>query len=203
MLPNPFKRKEENPEERAIKEQREHETNTGLLLQQTSPEEINLIERREALIQLNQWQQDRSSTMQKIFLKLSGYEIDKDNRLIPSKWDKGYCSLIGAHKLVNFIETLDHNVMLANWEEKTLFRTMREGIAHPLRNFIFLNHQELGIDFSKAEYVLLLIVNSVEPNFWRGWNDGERRKDREMIKVSELRNNSYQEKRKGIFGMDA
>ena len=162
------------------------------------------LERREVLVQLSQWQQDRSEAMQKLFLKLCGYKYNKDNNILEKvKWDVGYVTVIGAQKLVNFIEPLDRNVMLANWDTKMLLKTMRIAIAHPIRNYIFQNHDELDLTIEHADYIFWLIVNTVEPTYWRGWNDGERRKDKEMIKIQEIRNPLYQQKKKGIFGMEA
>lgn len=169
-------------------------------------DEQALLERREALVQLSHWQQDRSESMQKLFLKLCGYFIDKKGDktvLKPIEWDKGYVSIMGAQKLVNFIEPLDRNVMLGNWGDKELTITLRDAIAHPLRNYIKINHESIGLSIQHASYVLWLIINTVEPTYRRGWNDGERRKDREIIKINELRNPDAQQKKKNIFGLEA
>lgn len=202
---NPFKPNEEKQVREAQQEQANYELTGNLVSNPNAAmDEQNAIDRREVLVQLSQWQQDRTPAMQKIFYKLSGFHYDeKEKKLMKEKWNHGYCNLIGARKMVDFIETLDHNVMLANWENKTLIVTMRDAIAHPLRRFIRQNHNEIGIKIQHAEYVFWLIVNNVEANYWRGWNDGERRKDREIIKVNELRNPYYQQKKKGVFGLEA
>lgn len=202
---NPFKQNDEKKMREAAQEQSNYELAGNIAANPNAVlDEQNAIEKREVLVQLSQWQQDRKPAMRTIFQKLSGYYYDsEDKRLKPENWNKGYCSLIGAAKFVNYIETLDHNVMLANWENKHLIITLRESIAHPLRRFLFNCHEELGVSIEHAEYVFWMIVNTVEPNYWRGWNDGERRKDREIIKVNELRNPYYQQKKKGIFGMEA
>lgn len=202
---NPFKRNEEKKMREAAQEQANYELAGNIASNPHAVmDEQNAIDRREVLVQLSQWQQDRSPAMKKIFFKLSGtYYNDKTKQIIPEKWNVGYCSLIGARKMVDYIETLDHNVMLANWSDKQLIITLRDAIAHPLRRFVFHNHKELGMKIEHSEYVFWMIVNTVEPTYWRGWNDGERRKDREIIKVNELRNPYYQQKRKGIFGIEA
>jgi hypothetical protein len=187
----------------ALREQRQQE-NVGMILGQPNAQidEQRMIERQEVLIQLTRWQQSRTAQMQQLFEKLSAYTYDKEkNALIPSKWDTPYCSLVGAAKLVNYIEPLDHNVMLANWSDKVLNITMRDAIAHPLRRFIRDNHNELGIAIEHAEYVFWNICNTVEPNYWRGWNDGERRKDREMIKINEVKSLNEPKKKTGLFGL--
>lgn len=201
---NPFKKDEEKSMREAAQEQANYELAGNLASNpHAMMDEQNTIDRREVLVQLSQWQQDRSPVMRKIFFKLSGSYLDsKTKKLEKETWNSGYCNLIGARKMVDFIETLDHNVMLANWENKVLVITLRDAIAHPLRRFIFQNHNELGITIEHAEYVFWMIVNTVEPTYWRGWNDGERRKDKEIIKVNELRNPYYQPKKKGIFGME-
>lgn len=200
---NPFKHDQEKAIREEQKEQADYQMSMASLGAQQHEEDLAAQRKREVLMQLTQWQQDRNPALRQLFLKLSGYEMT-DGKLEPSKWDKGHVSLIGAQKLVNYIEPLDHNVMLANWQDKTLIITMREAIAHPLRRYIFTNHEELGLQLQHAEYVFWLIINTVEATYWRGWNDGERRKDREIIKVNELRNPYYQEKaKKGIFGMEA
>lgn len=184
------------------KEEADYNMSMGLM-QGTPMDEQNMIEKRDVLVQLSQWQQDRSGAMQMLFLKLCGYEYDKDDKKLRNvAWDKGVTSLFGSQKLVNFIEPLDRNVMLANWRDQTLVTTLREGLAHPLRRFIFMNNKELGISIEKAEYVFWLIMNTVEPTYWRGWNDGERRKDKEIIKVQEIRNPYFQQKKKGVFGIE-
>jgi len=202
---NPFKPNEEKKVREAAQEQTNYELAGNIV---SNPhaiiDEQNKIDRREILLQLSQWQQDRTPAMQKIFYKLSGYYYDEKAKVMKVEtWNSSYCNIMGARKMVDFIETLDHNVMLANWGEKTLIITLRDAVAHPLRRFIFNNHNELGITMNHAEYVFWMIINNVEPTYWRGWNDGERRKDREIIKVNELRNPYYQQKKKGIFGMEA
>lgn len=202
---NPFKQDQEKKMREAAQEQANYELAGNLAAHpQGVLDEQNAIDKREVLVQLSQWQQDRSPVMRKIFYKLSGmYYEEKQKKMIREKWNMAYCSIHGARKMVDYIETLDHNVMLANWSDKQLIITLRDAIAHPLRRFMFNNHNELGISITHAEYVFWLIVNTVEPTYWRGWNDGERRKDREIIKVNELRNPYYQPKKKGIFGMEA
>lgn len=201
---NPFKQDQEKKIKEATQEQANYELAGSLASNPNAVmDEQNAIDRREVLVQLSQWQQDRSPAMKKIFFKLSGYYYDtKEKKLKKESYNYGYCNIMGARKMVDFIETLDHNVMLANWGEKTLIVTMRDAIAHPIRRFIFTNHNELDISINHAEYVFWMIINNVEANYWRGWNDGERRKDREIIKVNELRNPYYQQKKKGIFGME-
>lgn len=198
---NPFK---DTKEEQRMQDQ----INTDLSLSaqtlgnpNNSTDEALAMQRREVLVQLTQWQQDRSPVMRSLFLKLCSMQIDEKNiSLIPISWDKPVVSMWGAKKLIDFIEPLDHNVMLANWDTSNLIRTMRDAIAHPLRRFIFQNHTMLNLNIEQAEYVFWLIINTIEPNYWRGWNDGERRKDREIIKVNELRNPYLQKEKKGIFG---
>lgn len=201
---NPFNKQKKQVEEEQ-KESADYQLSAQLASPQYAPpEEIAMQERKEALVQLSQWQQDRKPAMQQLFCKLSAYQFNpKRNMLEKIKWDSPYCELNGATKLIGFIETLDHNVMLANWSDKTILITMRDAIAHPLRRFIFENHQELGISINHAEYVFWSIVNTIEPNYWRGWNDGERRKDKEIIKVNELRNPYYGQKKKNLLGMEA
>lgn len=198
---NPFR----NPNEEMRQQQRE-EANLSLSANTLANpaqayDEQRAAERREVLVQLTQWQQDRSSVMQKLFLKLCSMSIDDETKMLTEvKWDSPVVSMWGAKKLIDFIEPLDHNVMLANWDTANLIKTMRDAIAHPLRRFIFQNHNLLDLKIEQAEYVFWLIVNTIEPNYWRGWNDGERRKDREIIKVNELRNPYLQKEKKGIFG---
>jgi len=170
--------------------------------QQSAVEEQAIIDRRNALIQLSQWQQDRSEAMQNLFLKLAGYYYDKKDGLKPLKWDTGYVSLFGAQKLVSFIDSLDRNVMLGNWSEQNVIRTLRDAVAHPLRRFIYLNHNELGLQLSHAEYVFWTIQNTVEPTYWRGFNNGERRKDSEIIKIEEHRHPDFNPKKKTVFGLE-
>lgn len=191
--------------EQVNKEEADYTMTTNLL---TNPninaDDQSVNDKRDLLVQLSQWQQDRSPAMQKLFLKLAGFTINvQENKLEQIEWDKGVVSLYGAQKLVNFIEPLDHNVMLANWEQKMLVITLREAIAHPLRRFILDNHKEMGLRIEHAEYVFWQIMNTVEPTYWRGWNDGERRKDREIIKIQELRNPYFQQKKKSLFGIEA
>lgn len=201
-----------SPEQKAMeyqkaqyKEQVQDQMTMGLMTSQESAIDAqNMYVRKELLVQLSQWQQDRSEAMQNLFLKLCGYKYNKETHMLEKvKWDNGYVSIQGAQKLVNFIEPLDRNVMLANWDQKVLLKTMRIAIAHPLRNYIFTNYEELGLQLEHAEYVLWLIINTIEPTYWRGWNDGERRKDKEMIKIQEVRNPMFQPKKKTIFGMEA
>lgn len=193
-----------NSEQDQINKERKFQT-TGTILnqQQQQIDEMQLLEKREVLLQLTQWQQDRTPAMRKLFEKLSAYTFDtKSGTLNASKWDTPYCSLVGASKLVSFIEPLDHNVMLGNWGDQVLTTTLRDAIAHPLRRFIRDNHNELGISIDHAEYVFWNIMNAVEPTYWRGWNNGERKKDQEMIKINEVRNVEENKKKGGMFGIN-
>lgn len=192
-----------DPTAEELAKQRMQQTQEGILSQQAAQlDEQNMMERREILLQLTQWQQDRNPTMRKLFTKLSAYDYDDKAKLLnKSKWDEPYCSLVGAAKLVNFIEPLDHNVMLANWSDKVLTVTMRDAIAHPLRRFIRDNHKELGISIDHAEYVFWNIVNTVEPTYWRGWNNGERRMNMETTKINEVKSVNQDKKKKSIFGI--
>lgn len=201
---NPFKNEKEEVRN-TQSEQANYELSAATLSNpQSTMDEQAMQERREVLVQLTQWQQDRSPAMQKLFLQLAGYEFNNDkDKIIPQAWNEGYCNLIGSAKLVNYIEGLDHNVMLGSWDDKNLILTLRESIAHPLRRFIFSNHKELGIEINHAEYTFWIVMNCIEPTYWRGYKDGERRKDREIIKVNELRNPYYQQKKKGLFGVEA
>lgn len=200
---NPYRRKELKRLKQAQREQTNYQMSFGLATSQSNIDESALIERRNALVQLSQWQQDRNPAMQKLFLNLTGYSYNKkEKRLQVVKWDKGYVSLFGAKKLVSFIEGLDHNVMLGSWDTKLIILTLRDAIAHPLRRYLFQNHGEMGLKLNHAEYIFWMIMNCVEPTYWRGLNDGERRKDKEIIKIQELRNPYYQQKKKGAFGIE-
>jgi hypothetical protein len=200
---NPFKNTEKEAIEQQKMEQDNNMANTILGNPQQQYDELRQAERRDMLLQLSQWQQDRSPAMRKLFLKLAGSYVDTKDVIRPLKWDKGYLSLLGSAKMVGFIESLDHNVMLANWSEHNIILTMRDAIAHPLRRFMIDNHRELGLNLQHAEYVFWLIINTIEPNYYRGWNDGERRKDKEIIKVNEIHNPYFVNQKKGIFGMQA
>lgn len=193
-----------NNEEAQLREARQAQTTDTLLSNpQSVMDEQRSMERREVLLQLTQWQQDRSPQMRKLFEKLSAYTYDdKSKQLIKSSWDMPYCSLVGAAKLVNFIEPLDHNVMLANWSDKVLIKTMRDAIAHPLRRYIRDNHNEIGVCIDHAEYVLWNIVNTIEPTYWRGWNNGERRMNMETTKINEVKSVNPEKKKKGLFGIE-
>jgi len=202
---NPWENKQVQDAKEQQKQEADYQMATNVISSQAeAQDDQNMYEKKEVLVQLSQWQQDRSPAMKKLFLKLSGYHLNPDtNKLSKTKWDKGHVSLYGAHKLINFIEPLDHNVMLANWDDKNLIKTLRDAIAHPLRRYIFQNHKQLGVEMVNAEYVLWNIMNTIEPNYWRGYKDGERRKDKEIIKVHEQRNPYFEGKKKGIFGSEA
>ena len=202
---NPFKKNEEKEVKKQQKQEAEYNL-SGMLstAQEAAIDEKALLDKRDILIQLTQWQQDRSDVMQRLFLKLCGYAYNKEKRTIQKiKWDKGYVSLFGAQKLIGFIETMDKNVMLGNWSDSVLIKTLRESVAHPLRRFLFMNRDELGLELEHGEYIFWLMMNTVEPTFWRGWNDGERRKDKEIIKIQELRNPYFKQKEKGVFGIES
>lgn len=197
---NPFKNEKKEAEDQQKKELDYQQSYAILNNPNTTSDEQMNMDRRDVLVQLSQWQQDRTPAMKKLFLKLSAHYYDETTKqLKPHQWDKPYLTLWGASKIVGFIETLDHNVMLANWSDTIINLTLRDAIAHPLRRFIFMNREELGLSIEHGEYVFWTIMNTVEPNFWRGWNDGERRKDKEIIKVNEIRNPYFQEKKKGFF----
>jgi len=201
---NPFRKQQEQKSKNELKQQTDLDYSFGLSTSQASAmEDQQVLDKREVLIQLSQWQQDRTDAMQKLFLKLCGYFFNSEKKILEKiKWDKGFVSIFGAQKLINYIEPLDRNVMLACWDDNTLIKTVRDGIAHPLRRFIFQNHKEISLKLEHAEYVFWIIINTVEPTYWRGYKDGERKKDREIIKVQELRNPYFQQKKKGVFGLE-
>ncbi len=200
---NPFKGKEEAKLKADQKEAADYQMSLGLI-QGNRIDEAALLEKRNALVQLSQWQQDRNPSMQRLFLNLSASIYNKHEKKLESvEWDKGYVSLLGAKKLVNFIEGLDHNVMLGSWDQKLIILTLRDALAHPLRRYLFQNHKEIGLQLEHAEYIFWLVMNSVEPTYWRGLNDGERRKDKEIIKVNEIINPYFKDDKKGIFGISS
>lgn len=203
MVLNPFRSEGEDRLREAHKQQTDYEASMGLAGNPETYQEEQQAIRREVLVELTKWQQDRSDSMQNLFLKLCGYYYDdKNKQLKPIKWDNGHVSIYGAQKLINFIEYADRNVMLGNWGEKNIIKTLRDSLAHPLREYLAINHDELGLKIQHARYVFWLIMNTIEPTYWRAYNDGERRKDRETIKVNELRNPYFQEKKKGVFGIE-
>jgi len=157
---NPWENKQVQDAKEQQKQEADYQMATNVISSQAeAQDDQNMYEKKEVLVQLSQWQQDRSPAMKKLFLKLSGYHLNPDtNKLSKTKWDKGHVSLYGAHKLINFIEPLDHNVMLANWDDKNLIKTLRDAIAHPLRRYIFQNHKQLGVEMVNAEYVLWNIM---------------------------------------------
>ena len=97
---NPWKNKEAE-QKRGLKEQADYETSNAIVASPNPQhDEQAALEKRDVLVQLNQWQQDRSGAMLRIFEKLSGYQLNKKkNTFEKVKWDQGYCSLIGAAKL--------------------------------------------------------------------------------------------------------
>lgn len=203
MFKNPFKRSEIKEAKKQQKHEADYNLSFGLTTaQEAAIDEQALLHKKEVLLQLTQWQQDRTDVMQRLFLKLCGYAYNKESKTIEKiKWDEGYVSIFGAQKLIGFIETMDRNVMLGNWSDTILIKTLRESIAHPLRRFIFMNRDELSLELQHAEYIFWLMMNTVEPTFWRGWNDGERRKDKEIIKIQELRNPYFKDDKAGVFGI--
>lgn len=200
----PFNRnKEEQRERQMINEGKQMAIVDATLKAQTTIEDERLTRNKEILVQLTQWQQDRKPSMVKIFQDLSGCLIVNNEMKAPEEahWNTGVCSMLGAKKLVDFIETLDHNVMLATWDEKALNLALKEGIAGPLKSFIRQNHLQLGIKLNHATYVLWLIINTLEPNYRRGLMDGERKKDREIIKISEIKTPQQENKPRKLFGI--
>jgi len=199
-----FKRKAIEKMEEARKEQADYEMSLGLLTsgaQDAAIDEQAVIDRQQAMIQLTQWQQNRSPAMQRLFLNLAGCKYDKkQKKLVGITWNKGLVSIFGAKKLTDFAEEHDHNVMLGNYSEPYILRSLRDGIAHPLRRYLFNNHRMLGLEMNNAEIVLWEVMYAIEPTYWRAYKDGERRKDREIIKVNEVRNPYYERKNKGVFG---
>ena len=186
-----------------IRQQSQGEMVTSLSVA-TPNDELALLERKDKLVELTQWQQDRDKSMQKIFSKLSGYVYDGKNKtLTKSEIETPYCSVEGAIKLVGFIETLDHNIMLGSWDTDRINATIKIGICHPLRRFIYNKHKELGIpDIYCADYTLWLLVNTIEGNYMRGLNNGERRRDQEIRKVNEITTPFNEDKRDGkLFGV--
>ena len=153
---------------------------TNSIMMKDNIDEQFVIEKKEKLIELTQWQQNREPSMQKIFSKFSGYYYDKDKRILTkSQIEEPIMTLNAAVKIIGYVETLDHNVMLGSWDEKRINTTMRY-IASGLWDYVKLNHKELGIDITQASYVLWTICNTIEPNYMRGLNNGERRRDQEI-----------------------
>lgn len=203
---NPFS---QNTRQMNPKEMADYQMSMGSMSgQEAAVDEMAMLEKKEQIMQVTRWQQDRSKVHQDLFLKFCGYYYDDNEKILKElvwkdKWKEYYLTIFGAQKLVNYIEPLDRNVMLASWNENNIRSILRQSIAHPLRFFIYCNHKELGVNIKHAEYVLWLVLNTVEPTYYRGLNDGERRKDKEIIKVNELRSPYLQKSTKAIFGIDA
>lgn len=184
-------------------DQQDYEMSLGLATSnEAAVDEQSVLARQEAMVQLSQWQQNRSPAMQRLFLNLAGCTYNaKEKKIDAVLWNKGLVNIWGAKKLTDFAEEHDHNVMLGSYSETYILRTLRDGVAHPLRRYIFNNHRELGILLSNAELVLWEVIYAIEPTYWRGLNDGERRKDKEIIKVQEIRRQNPPEGNKSGFGI--
>ena len=122
---NPFRINEEKKAQEAAQEQSNFELSANIAANpQAVIDEQNALERREVLVQLSQWQQDRKPAMQILFQKLSGYAYDpKLKKLVMEKWNKGYCNLIGSAKLVNYIESTGGNLVVRHEDDSTSFGT--------------------------------------------------------------------------------
>lgn len=205
VIYNPFTKKENTIEKEMLdKELSSARSNTvlGASLNNYGVDEQLLDEKRKELLMVRKWLLDRNPQMQKLFLKLCGHAVSANNELKPIIWDtEAMTSLPGARKLVDYIETLDHGVMLSNWKDEPLIKgVLKNSIGDPLSDHLYLNYRHYKIKSRNLKYVYTLIINNIEPNYWRGYQDGERKTEREIRKVIEASNlGQKEEQKKGIF----
>jgi len=165
------------------------------------PDEQILMDKNNMLAELRRWQQDRSPQMRNLFEKLCARRFSKEGDALEIPGIRPLTSINGAYQLVNFIESLDVNVMMSNYSELRINLVLRYGIGYPLVQFIKDNYKELGIEknLGKLRYITNLIMNTIEPTYYRALNAGERNLDGKIYKINRIEDGTKTEEKKGVF----
>jgi len=199
---NPLKKKVD--EGKQIQEQRQYEKGQ-VITHNVTDQQINdegvVDQQRNQYAELRRWQQDLSASMRDIFEKLSGMRFGIDGNPIPIGYVKPLMNINGAFQLVNFIEPLDKNLINSNYSRDEIRTAMRWGIGYPLTQFIHDNCQDLGMQRNKGamDFVIMLIMNTVEPTYLRALNGGDRNVDSKIYKINRIEDDRQEKEKKGLF----
>lgn len=201
-IANPFD-KPPNPEKQ-IQEARSWERDqliTDSFLNNDNHDEALVMERQNQYAELRRWQQNLQPKMQTLFEKLSGMYVSSAGTFVQVPNITPLTSFNGAYQLINYIETLDVNVIMSNYSEMRINMALRYGVGYPLIQFIKDNYRMLGIkkNYGQLKYIVNLIINTVEPTYLRALNAGERNLDGKIYKINRIENDGKKEEKKGIF----
>jgi len=203
----PFmKKQEEDPFKMQMQMQKDTSTVESAMHPQNMDEDL-MMQRRSFLAEITQWLQDCEPRYIKLFNFLSGVQFDDDGSLkmngdgtpAIALWITPKCNLNGAYQLVKGVETIDHNIMNGNWEQGNIARTLKIALAGPIKDEIKQHYLDYGIAKKDMKAIFWQILRTVEGNYYRGWNDGERRLQKEITKVNEIRTHSPEVKKRAFF----
>lgn len=205
-LMNPFQKKTPTEEELMTKK-RKDDDNSDMLSSAFHPQNIEdqeLLDNKHIMAEIRRWQQDRDPAYFKMFKKLAGIQIDED-KIYRIPWVTPLCNLNGAYQIVGFAESIDVNSMMSSYSEPRINLILRHGVGFPLVQFIKCNYKRFGIDKNAGTLsrIVAEVFNVIESTYLRGLNDGERRLDKEIIKVYENKTNEKEKDKKGLFGSKA
>lgn len=201
----PFQEKQPELTQRELmeSEKKQHLINAALDPRPTLDEQEKSF-RKDQYAQILKWQQNREFTNRNLLMGFAALRAKQTNDGLiiyeEDPFNKKVCSIQAAKKLIEFIKPLDHNVMLANWDETKINKEMF-AIATSLMDFSMYNSEDFEIDIKDYEYIIDTMVTAQHPSYQRGLNDGERRVMKETIKVNEVSTGQPQKPIQKVFGL--
>lgn len=191
---NPFEKKEEIEElSPAIDDA------TAASVYPGNQEERDFIAQKDRLAELTRWQQDLSPQYQELVWDLYGVTPDENGNLKSIDGYKAPCNLTGAYHMINILKRIDKNVMMGAWSEARMSRTIISRASMLILDLVE-NYEKYGIEKSKLRYVYRLIVDTMEPTFVRGLNNGERIFHGKIQKSHEIKQIHPETEKTSFFG---
>lgn len=197
-----FKKKEKSQEELMDKQQKFQKENiiTENITSPKHSDEQHMETIKEKYAELRRWQQDLEPKFIKMFENLCGKRIMLDGKLAKIPEIEPIMNINGAYQIVNFLKTLDVNLIMSNYDDYGVKKALRHGVGKPIIRLVRNNYKIYGIskNLGNLSYVVSIAINSAEPTFYRALKGGEREVDSKIMRISEMRTHDKEEK-KGIF----
>ena len=199
---NPFAKKDA-PEVKNRKEDMQFDHNENMMgnvMHPQATDEQIYLEQQEKRSDLIQWQQDLSDDIQKFIHKIRReVKVNDEWKLIegmkPIANDNFIMDTVGLIEL-----STSKNLINSNYTEDRVLMVLRSTL-YDFRCVLQENREIYEIKKSDMHLIVRLFKNSIEPTYWRCYNNGERKYAGDLNKRIEVHTDQPTAVKKGLFGM--